>query len=583
MISKQRAGWWGAWLSTLLAFVAMTVFMTWPLISRMRDSVVGHIGDNVYFVWLFAWFRRAIFELHTSPFHVPQLNYPEGWSLAYTEMSPATIALGFPASLVGGPVFGYNFALLTTFVLSALFMSIWVHHLTKNRLASLVAGALFAFLPYRMAHFRAGHLNLVGTMWLPLYFMGLIEMLGRRKVSRWWMVLTGVSLGLTGLSSIQYLYMTSIVSIGLVAAALILRLSNRPSPAMILKRLSGAALIASPLIFAAILPFLQLTAEGGLQARSVFSVAAGSASLTDFVLPSTDHFIWGKWVGERFSRLHWVEVTLYLGALGFALALIPLIRLRDMARNRNAILLISATGAVAFVLALGTHLHWNEEIVDVSLPVGLHDLIGRESLHVRLPGFFLFQAIPFYSILRVFKRYGILVLMAMSALAGMGVARTLERGGRRVAPIIGLSILALVFLDFYPGPYEDFAKIEPRPVDYWLAEQPGDGAVAQFPFDQVQDQIQIYYTLTHSKPFLGGFFNAFPPPQFRRIKSVMEDFPDPASLDLLEELGVEYVVVDESAYADFDGALAEMEFLGLSRVAILDKEHVFLFENSNIP
>jgi hypothetical protein len=176
----------------------------------------------------------------------------------------------------------------------------------------------------------------------------------------------------------------------------------------------------------------------------------------------------------------------------------------------------------------------------------------------------------------VFKRYGILVLMAMSALAGMGVARTLERGGRRVAPIIGLSILALVFLDFYPGPYEDFAKIESRPVDYWLAEQPGDGAVAQFPFDQVQDQIQIYYTLTHSKPFLGGFFNAFPPPQFRRIKSVMEDFPDPASLDLLEDLGVEYVVVDESAYADFLSVLNELENLGLESTVIVDHEHVFL-------
>ena len=583
MTNNLRAGTWWGWLGTLLTYAAMTVFMTWPLLLRMRDSVVGQVGDNVYFVWLFAWIRRAIFELHTSPFHVPQLNFPEGWSLAYTEMSPATIALGFPASLVAGPVFGYNFALLLTFVLSALFMSVWVHHLTNNRIASLVAGALFAFLPYRMAHFRVGHLNLVGTMWLPLYFMGLIELLGRRNASRWWMVLTGVSLGLTGLSSIHYLYMTSIVSVGLLVAALVLRLSNRPSPLMILKRLSGAALIASPWIVAAILPFLQLTAEGGLQARDVFSVVAGSASLTDFVLPATDHFIWGKWVGENFFRLHWVEGTLYLGALGFALALVPLVRLSDMPRNRTAILLIGATGAIAFVLALGTHLHWNEGIVDVSVPTGLRDLIGRESLHVRLPGFFLFQVIPFYSTLRVFKRFAILLLMATSALAGMGVAWTLERGGRRAAPLLGLSILALVFLDFYPGPYEKFAEIEPRPVDYWLADQPGNGAVVQFPFDQVQDQIQVYYTLTHNKPFLGGFFNAFPPPQFRQIKSVMGGFPDPASLELLEELGVEYVVMDATAYSNFEDVLVELNGVGLEVSAVFGNERVVLLEQPGPP
>ena len=60
----------------------MTVFMTRPLILRVRDSLLGRVGDNVYFVRLFARIREAIFELHTSPFHFPLLKYPEGWNLA---------------------------------------------------------------------------------------------------------------------------------------------------------------------------------------------------------------------------------------------------------------------------------------------------------------------------------------------------------------------------------------------------------------------------------------------------------------------------------------------------------------------
>jgi hypothetical protein len=36
----------------------------------MGHSVVGSIGDNIYFVWLIKWFQKALFELHQSPLFV---------------------------------------------------------------------------------------------------------------------------------------------------------------------------------------------------------------------------------------------------------------------------------------------------------------------------------------------------------------------------------------------------------------------------------------------------------------------------------------------------------------------------------
>ena len=114
-----------------LYFTAFTILMTWPLALRMRDSVVGEIGDNIYFIFLIRWYQRAWFELGISPFFHPWLNYPQGWNLASTDTSLATTLFGLPLSLLFGPTFGYNVAMLVTFVLSGWAMYYWVRRLDQ--------------------------------------------------------------------------------------------------------------------------------------------------------------------------------------------------------------------------------------------------------------------------------------------------------------------------------------------------------------------------------------------------------------------------------------------------------------------
>ncbi|TFH34890.1 MAG: hypothetical protein E4G99_08550 [Anaerolineales bacterium] len=557
-------------------FMFLTIACTWPLVRVMDSRLVGQIGDNVYFVWLYGWFRKAIFELHVNPFIVPFLNYPEGCSLAHTEMSPATLAIGFPFSFIWGNVFAYNFSALATFVLSGFFMYLWIERETKSRWAGLIAGSFFAFSPYRFAHFRAGHLNLLGTMWLPLYFMGFSELLRGGKASPRMIWLTGIMLGLIGLSSIYYLYAALLISFFALAVYL---LFNRDliRSRRFWRQGVVACLIAAPIILLAVLPFVLLESQGGLQSRDVFKVVGGSASLTDFLLPSTDHFLVGRWVSETFSRNQWIEGTLYLGIIPTVLSLFAIVNLRNETQRRRLILLLLLTGAFGFIFSLGTHLHWNEHIVDFALPQFLETRLNRESIHIRLPVFYLFQYLPMFSRLRTFKRFGIFLLLALAALAGLGAAQLKQRIPARRWPIIGLVILLLGLLEFYPGQYQEFAQVHARPVDYWLAEQPGDGAVVQFPFYEVEDQDQVYNTLVHGKPFVGGFFNAFPPKQYIRIRPVMEGFPDIASLALLRDLDVEYVVVDGAAYENFIDVQEAIADLGLNLVVIIGDEYVYMF------
>ncbi len=578
-----------------LYFGVMAVLMTWPLALKMGNQMVGQMGDNIYFVWMIGWMKKALFQLHANPFNVWFLNYPQGWNMAYTEITPAQLALAMPFSFLGGPVFAYNMALLLTFALSGVGMYLWVRRLTGRVDAALIAGTLFAFGPYRFAHFLIGHLNLAGTQWFPFYFMGLFELLGvagqggllsnhltehsqseRRSV--WKLaVLTGISLGLIGLTSQYYLYMALLISAFLAVISLVFLNRQRLRERAFWRQVLIAGVVAAPLVAAAIAPYVLLNQQGGLPDRNLGIVRMYSASPTDFFLPSTDHFLWGGWVGSHFNRDMWVEGTLYIGVVGLALAVVAFLRRKQLGHSKLMILLLLGS-ALAFLLALGTDLHWNGSPVSIHTPAFLSGLISRPEIPIPLPGYALFLYFPFYAKLRALMRFGVFVLVFVSAAAGLGAAWFLQRVKLRRQTLLAGLILALALLDFYPGPYTEFTRVQARPVDLWLAQQPGNGAVVQFPFILGEDQDQTYNTLVHGKPFVGGFFNAFPPAQYTRIRPVMERFPDAESVATLRQLGVTYVLVDQRKYEDMAALRSRVESFGLTYAATFGDQWVFLLE-----
>ena len=123
-------------------FTLLTFVMTYPLIFKMNQIYGDPGGDGTYFVWLVRWYQKALFELHIPPFFNPYFNYPQGWNLASTDITPAMVAFALPVSLLFGPVSGYNFSMLLSFILSGWGMYLWIRHLTQNSMAGLVAGDL---------------------------------------------------------------------------------------------------------------------------------------------------------------------------------------------------------------------------------------------------------------------------------------------------------------------------------------------------------------------------------------------------------------------------------------------------------
>jgi hypothetical protein len=553
--SAGRAG-LGIHLFALVFFAFLTAAMTWPLALHF-NQMPGGLGDNVYFAFLIRWFARALSHPGTPLFSIPWLNYPAGWNLASTDSSLAVTLPAIPF-LVFGDAAAYNAAMAMTFVLSGWAMFAWLRRLTGSTPAGLLAGTIFTFLPYRIAHYSIGHLNLAATQWFPLFFWGLFDLLRARRWAWKPALLAGIGLGLTALTSMYYLYMLLLIGSVFGVGYWLLGERGAPLRKTFWLNLISAAVFALPLTALGIYPFVQFARSGGIASRSLEYAAQYSASPTDFILPFAGSLVWSGLMRGSYLSQRWVEQSLYIGAVSLVLAVLAWLLVR---RGEQRVLLKAGAAAilVSFILALGVQLNWFGQPVQTPFP---------------MPDVLLFHYAPFFDKMRALARFGFFVPFFGAVFAGIGAAALFEKlrgrwGSQAVLPA-AVILIALACLDFATRPGSQFTELGPRPVDEWLAQQSGGGALAQFPFRREVDQDLVYYTLYHGKPYIGGFFSANFPDQYWQIQPVLAGFPNPDSLEKLRELGVEFILVEESRYPDPAGVEEACAGLGMPLLARLD-------------
>ena len=412
-----------------------------------------------------------------------------------------------------------------------------------------------------MVHFLVGHLNLVGTQWFPFYFWGLFDLLKQEKFSWKPVLMAGIAAGLIGLTSPYYTYMTVLLTAVFLLGFILFKGYKRLKYAVFWKSLLAFGVLAGVLVGLSMLPYINLGSQNGLAWHSPGSLNRYSASPTDFVIPSIKQFLWGQWIDKTFSPEVSYESTLYIGAVAFVLGVIAWLKRRQL-RHPELLGISILVAAAGFILALGIQLHWLGKLVS-SVPT------------IYLPAYYLSRYLPLFSKMRVMMRFGLFTLIFTSLMAGLGAYLLTKSASSKVRIWVGIALLVLVFIDFYPGVLQDFRSTQARPLDTWLAAQPNTGALAQFPFDEEFSQGQVYYTLFHQKPFLGGDFNANQPEQYTRIRPVMNTFPSRESVALLKQLGVTYVVVDSVRYSNFYYVDRDLQAFGLNLLYVSDKQYVY--------
>ena len=154
--------------------------------------------------------------------------------------------------------------------------------------------------------------------------------------------------------------------------------------------------------------------------------------------------------------------------------------------------------------------------------------------------------------MRAAARFGSLVMLAVAALGGLGLA-TLRRAhpGRRWMTGLAISLIVVANIESFHPPFR-YVRFEGIPQIYdVLARDPGSGALVEVPlYTASYIHLNAKYLLastTHWKPLLNGY-GGFMPDSYRELAEIMERFPGPRTIAELHDRGVEYIILHVADY-----------------------------------
>ncbi len=518
-------------LIVLAAYTALTVGMTWPLLSRLGSHFAGRNIDVWLNQWATWWTERALVT-GQSLYHTDLMFYPHGVSLAFHSFSHVNTALAWLMRPWLGDLAAHNVTVLLAHILSGYGTFCLVREIMRpadeaDRAeqafsgGAFFAGLVFAFFPYRMA--ESAHPVIFSTQWIPLYFlffMRLVQRARRRDV-----LLAALFFVLTALSSWHLMIFAALLS-ALYLGYLGIWERWRPSKAA-LTHLALLALLCGSLLAPFLLPLLreQLTTASPYVGVDL-TVGKGNDPLA-FLLPAEEHPALGRLAIPWHARIKSIQPA-YLGLTVLALSIMGRLTHRRRARFWVLLALLSALLSLEFPLQIGGHVF----------------------------GWAAPWAKPIVGLLRHPFRFNVLIGLALAVLSGLGGAALL----RRIADVRwrwltgGVATLLLLFEYLY-FPFPTVAAETPRCYAQ-LAAESESGAVLELPMGRVPNRYYLYYQMTHGLPLVEGIVSRTSHEAYRFIQTTpilralqdcgSQTLPpiDPAGmLGDLADLGIDYVVL----------------------------------------
>jgi hypothetical protein len=488
-------------------FLLLTLALTYPQIRHMSTRI-GQAYDAEFSIWRLAWIAH---QLPRDPRHLFDANifFPARDTLALSDAILLQGLLGAPLFWIGVPAIAvYNVMLLAAFVASGVAMYVLARDLTGSSIAGWLAGAVFAFAPYRFGHYS--HVELLWAWPIPLAIRAFLRLVSLRRTKD--AVWLGVCVALQTWCCLYYAIFL------LMALAIMTPVLMVGRPRREIAALAKPALLAVIVAGALIAPYAApyLSTERNVDARSEAEVASWSPRWENFTTPPPR-----AWLYERGRIVHNMELVLFPGITTLALAAVGLWPPLDRRRLAFGVLLAAA----------------------VDLSFGANGLTYMT----------LYRTVGVFRNLRVPARLFVLVSAALAILGAAGCARVLRairRPALRVA--IGLAFIGLVLAETAAMPL-DLRRLEPVPPLYsWIATQPPP-IVLEWPLPDpgslgvTHEPTYMYYSIGHWHTLVDGYSGNYPP-SYLELLDRLRTFPSDASMRYLRERSVDLIIL----HSEFD-------------------------------
>jgi hypothetical protein len=526
-----------------LGALLLAAVLTWPTLRHPTMTIPTDTGDPTMQAWQMAWSGHALIH---DPVSLWQSNtfYPERYSFAFTDT-----LLGYvPAGMIGtGPaaaVLRYNIMYVLVFALAFVGAYALVRQLGSGWVGAAVAGAAFAYAPWRLA--QAGHLQVLSTGGIPLALAMLAHGHGwslrhgyrpDRTSPGWtfagwlvaaWQLSLGFGIGL------PFAYVLALVCVATFAGWL------RRRPPLPLRLLfhdaAGLAVFAAVAAFMAH-PYLKVVQQFPYVRRSWQDVQVASPPLRGFLVSPAHSVLWGDAHADARAALGYRgEVSLLPGFALYGLVAVGLFLSIWTLRQR---LLLAGGLAASVLFAMGTE-----------GPAG-----GRYTYGL------LYRALPGFDAIRTPGRLVVWTTLLLAVLAAGATEAVAQRGRhtglRRLSWLLPLLILA-EGLNTTPHPV-----VPPPPRALATAPAP----LLVLPTGAATDGIAMLWATDRFPAMVNGSA-AFTPQRQAAIREAAKRFPDAASVAMLRAIGVRSVVVLRNGVAEtpYEPALhARIDEISISR------------------
>jgi hypothetical protein len=458
--------------------------MTWPHAIHLSDRM-NDLWDAKQNAWILHWDFWQTFHDPLNLFQAPILH-PARYALAFSENLYGGAIFGFPLLALGAPVVAnYNAVFLFSMAFSAWAAWLLARYVTGDGLAALLAGLVYAFVPWRFAQLPHLNMQLGGFLCLLLYFLLKYLDGGRRRD----LVGFGVCFAGNLLSTFHFgLFSGFLIATVLACEGITGGREERRRMPMVLLAAAAATLACAPFL----VPYTITSRLYGMK-RTMTEVDAFSAVARDFLSAGSLNRLYGT-ATKRWTR---GEGDLFPGILPVVLAAGALLSIGARPpRSRRAVLFL-CIGVVGLIVCLGSH-----------TPV--YRFLFRDVGSV-------FRAI------RAPIRAIVLCHVALGVLAAWGLSLATRRlsGGARVATVA--AALALVACEYRAFPLELYPyDRSTTAVDRWLVSRsPSDtGALLEWPIGMPYDSDTMLRQAAHRKVLVNGHQSYYPPDHQKLVQDL---------------------------------------------------------------
>jgi hypothetical protein len=528
-----------------LVLVALTaalvaVIQFWPLILNLGSVIPLDLGDPLPQAWQIAWDGHALLTQPLSFFQSNQF-WPLNDTLAFSDA-----LIGYtPAGMIGsGPeaaVARYDLLFLFAFALCFFGAYLLARELGAPPWAALVAGAAFAYAPWRLE--QGGHLHVISSGGIPIALALLLRgyrrqsgglILGGWAVAAWQLSL-GFSLGL------PLVYLLALLA--LIAAVIWWR-AGRPAPTrrVVITTLAGGALLAV-VGFVLSRPYLRVLDAYPESERSANLISYYSPPLKAFLAAPETSLIWGPVTAPVRAGIDAVaEKTLFPG---LAILLLALVGLGWRGYPKTLRIGLGLAALATAILSLG---------------------FAAEGVGSWLPYRWLFEVLPGWQGIRVPGRLQTITSLLLALLAAGGAARIAaalaDRSKNELWAGASAALLTLLVLIEGSGLVYPHPRVPAAPASLAGLRQP----LLQLPAEAPDNRRYLLWSTDGFPEMLNGR-TGFQPRYFAATLSAADGLSTVQSLENLRSRGVATIVINEQLPGGRKLAASAQRLLPVSGVA----------------